>query len=427
MPRAGGFTLIELLVVIAIIAVLAAILFPVFAQAREKARASTCLNNIRQVTTAVLMYTQDNDEMFMPKGLWVPMLTTMPNELWDCPSTKNQGTSSTPEYGFNGNCFGHAFGDILAPSYMVLVSEIRPQPDATGYYAFTNPENWLALNHTSGLMLGCADGHVAYEIVPNGSGILTTLTSNPKNYQFFPAMTGTQFALLPGPYARVNRTATPFESTSFIPMPTGSFLATAGTTPPNLRVDFDAASSGLSGTNGGWWCVSFYDIGTEPTTCTAYGYNISADVVGWVPLTSAVNVVTVGSEGTGAEGMFGVGGLLGSPPKGIGINSFNMISATRFVSPGCSHYPNPPFNTTGGNVGIPSGNELVHYSIYLMWGNCIIATVTAPGGAPTTTSVAAGVDYTGVMTQSNIGFYGGGTLNFDPGNDYIANLTFSQL
>ena len=59
--RHGAFTLIELLVVIAIIAILAAILFPVFAQAREKARQTACLSNMKQVGLAVLQYTQDND------------------------------------------------------------------------------------------------------------------------------------------------------------------------------------------------------------------------------------------------------------------------------------------------------------------------------------------------------------------------------
>ncbi len=68
-----GFTLIELLVVIAIIAILAAILYPVFAQAREAARKTVCISNMRQIGTAVMMYVQDYDEYY-------PILKSVPND-----------------------------------------------------------------------------------------------------------------------------------------------------------------------------------------------------------------------------------------------------------------------------------------------------------------------------------------------------------
>ena len=101
--RKSGFTLIELLVVIAIIAILAAILFPVFAQAREKARQTTCTSNLKQIGLATLQYTQDYDEQWVPyyvvvNGTYTPyyvlvdpyikmkVSSTTHSNVWNCPS-----------------------------------------------------------------------------------------------------------------------------------------------------------------------------------------------------------------------------------------------------------------------------------------------------------------------------------------------------
>jgi prepilin-type N-terminal cleavage/methylation domain-containing protein/prepilin-type processing-associated H-X9-DG protein len=81
MMKKEGFTLIELLVVIAIIAILAAILFPVFAQAREKARAISCVSNEKQMGLGLMQYVQDNDEAFPQVQYAVP--TSVSPTTWE--------------------------------------------------------------------------------------------------------------------------------------------------------------------------------------------------------------------------------------------------------------------------------------------------------------------------------------------------------
>jgi prepilin-type N-terminal cleavage/methylation domain-containing protein/prepilin-type processing-associated H-X9-DG protein len=115
-----GFTLIELLVVIAIIAILAAILFPVFARARENARRSSCQSNLKQISLGILQYTQDYDERYPLTSTYgagetigwadaaLPYIKS--NQVYQCPSDSTKGTT-TPSY--SGDYTDYAYNNAL--------------------------------------------------------------------------------------------------------------------------------------------------------------------------------------------------------------------------------------------------------------------------------------------------------------------------
>ena len=137
--RRKGFTLIELLVVIAIIAILAAILFPVFARAREKARQSSCMSNEKQLALGVLMYAQDHDGRMPTRyrsgfGHWETAFIqpyVKNSQIAECPSS-GYGT-----YGWNQDYLNYTkLAAIDSPSETVMICESAKVNNSSGGTGF---------------------------------------------------------------------------------------------------------------------------------------------------------------------------------------------------------------------------------------------------------------------------------------------------
>ncbi len=177
-----GFTLIELLVVIAIIAILAAILFPVFARAREKARQSSCLSNVKQLMLGVLMYAQDYDDTLIAAAYpspvrpyyWYQCVAPYLNntQIFICPS--KPGTEYG--YGWNYQEFGYYYGshgtgwctklaEIANPAETILLgdnSEAGVGSSGSKRYLYKCSSTYLPSRHNGGGNMGLCDGHAKW-------------------------------------------------------------------------------------------------------------------------------------------------------------------------------------------------------------------------------------------------------------------------
>jgi prepilin-type N-terminal cleavage/methylation domain-containing protein/prepilin-type processing-associated H-X9-DG protein len=147
MKNQRAFTLIELLVVIAIIAILAAILFPVFAQAREKARAVSCLSNMKQMGTALMMYVQDYDETLAGNHLGAPHNNQGDSGLTNAAGTANPLGFMTPELATGSTVVRNWARDIFP--YMKNL-QVYYCPNATPRSSFSAGSGYAETTVTGG-------------------------------------------------------------------------------------------------------------------------------------------------------------------------------------------------------------------------------------------------------------------------------------
>ncbi|MFQ6098795.1 MAG: DUF1559 domain-containing protein [Armatimonadota bacterium] len=201
MRHRSGFTLIELLVVIAIIAILAAILFPVFARAREKARQASCTSNLKQIGLAILMYAQDYDERLVDHcgqrtaNCWaVSAYPYVKNaDVWACPTYGGTGKMGIWRDYNNGP--SHAFNPRIPRSYgWNLMLDCRKLADvkqaaSTMMVADSIGRGWLAPMHRCigftdlGATARCATKYASMEPRHNEGAVLCFVDGHAKWYR----------------------------------------------------------------------------------------------------------------------------------------------------------------------------------------------------------------------------------------------------
>ena len=268
MRNGRGFTLIELLVVIAIIATLAAILFPIFAKAREKSFQTTCINNQRQMATGVAMYIQDNDEMFFPDPIALPWCSKIANfsdpRIYACPTQNIPADASKPNYGFNAHLFGHAFGDVQQPAQMVMTTDINASRTGSNYAIYYFGSTEVSNRHANSTIISCVDGHVTAVPIPAGTDARAALL----NAGYITGLV-TPLGAIAGPITPTNNSS-PSQlyagTVIYSPMPAGSYFTNTAsvTSIPDYDFEFDMTMS-----NSGNYCdyaVDFFDPGTAVNT-----------------------------------------------------------------------------------------------------------------------------------------------------------------
>jgi prepilin-type N-terminal cleavage/methylation domain-containing protein len=179
--KSTGFTLIELLVVIAIIAILAAILFPVFARAREKARQSTCISNQRQIAASVMMFAQDHEEL-MPDETSVWKAINVDKGVLMCPTA---GKNNLQPYIYSHYLSNASLGSFKDPMTTIVsadgahaATDARPAGYVANapamiatldnvYYSIKD----LTYIHTGTAVASYLDGHVTMVQPTRGSGL----------------------------------------------------------------------------------------------------------------------------------------------------------------------------------------------------------------------------------------------------------------